>query len=99
MAYLFDASGHKIAKIGDDERVRNMAGVSIGKVAFNGDVYNGMGEKVGTVEENGDIYQEGKKIGTVKNNGDVFDYEGRRVGKVAGGNVKLGGAALLLLAR
>lgn len=36
---------------------------------------------------------------TIGGYGAVYDYEGTRVGKVAGGHIKLGGAALLLLAR
>jgi len=99
MADILDVSGRKLATLGDDEKVRDMQGIIIGSVSFNGDIYNAMARKVGTFEENGDIYQEGKKTGRVDSVGMVYDYENQRVGKVVGGNIKLGGAALLLLVR
>ena len=89
-----------MAIMDDDGIVKDLKNIKIGRVSVNGEVFNTGGKKVGSFRENGYIYDEdGKHIGTVRNDGGVYDYEVQRVGKVIGGNIKQGGAALLLLVR
>ncbi len=99
MGDIFDTTSHKIATIKDDLKVRSIKGVVLGRVAINGDVYNIGGQKVGYFQENGKIYKGGSCVGTIHADGKVTDYEGQYIGKVTGSNIKLGGAALLLLVR
>lgn len=97
---LYDAGGKKIAIIDDDMKVRDLQNRIIGSVRENGEVYDPTGNKAGHLSErDGYIYDETKRIGRVDAYGAVYDYEGTRVGKVMGGHIKLGGAALLLLVR
>src|SRR5258706_897788 len=99
MADILNLSGEKLVTMGEDNKVRNGMGVIIGSVLNDGDVYNNMGRKVGNVDGKGYVYEAGSHIGTVHGDGRVFDYENHCVGKVVGGHIESGGAALLLLVR
>ncbi len=99
MGNILDISGHKMATIREDGKVRNTAGVIMGHVSDSGEVYNNMAEKVGSFRANGYVYKAGSHIGTVHSDGRVYDYENRCVGKVVGDHIESGGAALLLLVR
>lgn len=100
MSNILDASGNKIATIGEDGKVRNTGGIVIGHVAgSSGEVYNNMAEKVGSFRANGYVYKAGSHIGTVHSDGRVYDWQNHCVGKVVGDHIESGGAALLLLVR
>ncbi len=98
MSDILNASGQKMATIGEDNKVRNLQGVVIGLVLNNGDVHSS-GRKIGSVDGRGYVYEGGDHIGTVHSDGRVFDYENHYVGKVTGEHTQSGGAALLLLVR
>lgn len=61
MNNILNASGNKMATIGQDGIVYNTMGVSLGRVQDNGDVYDNMGNKVGSYDGKGGMYmkQEG----------------------------------------
>ncbi len=97
MADILNESGQKVATMSEDNKVRNLQAVVIGSVLNNGDVYSSMGQKIGHVDGRGYVYEGENHIGTVHNDGTVYDYSNHRVGKVIGGHIESGGAALLLL--
>lgn len=99
MGDIYDASGHKMAKIGQDGIVYNTAGVRLGKVLDNGEVHNSNGIKIGRYDGNGYVYEGVNRIGALRENGKVYDYDDHYVGKVIGDHEESGGAALLLLVR
>ena len=99
MGDILDASGHKIATIGQDWIVYNTMMVNLGHVQDNGDVYDNMGTKIGGYDGKGYVYEAGKHIGTVHSDGKVYDYENDLIGSVIGNHIQSGGAALLLLVR
>ena len=99
MANILDAGGEKLATMDEDNKVRDLQGKIIGHVLNNGDVLNVGGHKIGEYDDKGDIYEGGHKIGMVRGDGSVFDYNNHCVGKITGGHISSGGAALLLLVR
>ena len=98
MADIFNAAGQKMATMNDDNKVRDLQGKVIGSVLNNGDVYN-ISRKIGYIDDEGDVYEAGSRVGEVRPDGRVFDYEEKYVGKIVGGHIESGGAALLLLVR
>ena len=99
MGDILDVSGHKMATIGEDNKVRDLQNVIIGSVLNNGEVFDIKGQKLGHVDGRGYVYEAGNHIGTVNSDGRVYDYENHWVGKISGGHIESGGAALLLLVR
>lgn len=97
MSDIQDASGHKMATIGEDGKVRNSMNVVIGYVTDDHHVHSATGQEVGSFDASGLVYKAGSHIGTVKDDGRVYDYENRCIGRVAGDHIESGGAALLLL--
>ena len=98
MADILDASGDKVATMGEDNKVRNLQGVVIGSVSNTGEVWS-IGRKIGTVDGEGRVYEVGRCIGDVRGDGTVYDSTNHYMGKVEGGHIQSGGAALLLLVR
>ncbi len=99
MSNILDASGHKIATIGEDGKVRNAGGVVLGHVSNDDHVFNTVGIKIGYVDSKGYVYRGGSHVGTVHGDGRVYDYEEHYLGKIIGDHIESGGAALLLLIR
>ena len=99
MSDILDASGHKMATIGQDGVVYNLAHVRLGHVDDIGNVYDDKAVKVGNYDGSGFVYEAGRHIGTIHSDGTVYNYENHCVGKVMGDHLESGGAALLLLVR
>lgn len=99
MSDIYDASGHKLATMGEDNKVRNLQNVVVGSVLDNGDVYSAANQKIGNVDGKGYVYEAGSHVGSVHPDGLVYDYQNHCIGKVVGGHTESAGAALLLLVR
>lgn len=95
---ILDASGRALGAIGDDNRVYVEGSTDpIGFVENDREVRDKSYSKIGYFTPEGYVYEGSTHIGTVKNTGYVEDYNGHTVGKVEGGHIFSGGAALLLL--
>ena len=99
MSDLLDVLGHKMGTMGEDFVVRDAKNAVRGHVTLNGEVFSVDNKKVGYFLENGYIYKGTSHVGTVNSTGDIVDYENQHIGRVTGGHVMLGAAALLLLLR
>lgn len=95
---ILDASGRPLGAIGDDNKVY-AEGIAdpIGTVENDREVRDKHYTKIGYFTTEGYVYEGTTHIGTVKNTGYVVDYNDHTVGKVEGGHIFSGGAALLLL--
>lgn len=98
MSEIFNSANQKIGYMEENNHVRNAKGVVVGSVLNNGDVYN-TASKIGKVDGRGFIWEGGRHAGTVFPDGVVRDYSNQIVGRVVGGHIYSGGAALLLLLR
>ena len=99
MAKLLDESNRPVGTIDDDGIVRNNTNTQWGRVdLYYRSVHDKANAKVGYYDVNGHIFDEnGSPKGSVDNNGIVKDYNTTIIGKVEGGHIDSGGAALLLL--
>lgn len=97
MSDILNASGKKVAKLGDDMKVRNTKGEVIGYIDSDNHVFQRDGDKAGRFDFKGHIYKAERIIGKVRPDGTVYDEENHLAGKVKGDNVMSAGAALMLL--
>ena len=100
MSNIIDEKGHKVATIGEDMVVHNLAGDNIGHVTDTNEVFNRENSKVGHFQESdGYVFNyNNDHIGTIRA-GKAWDLQDHWVGGVQGDHVYSGGAALLLLVR
>ncbi len=99
MINILDINNRKLAEIHDDETIWSVSHVKLGRFSAD-DIYDNDGSKAGHLGANGYVFNEmNKHVGTVRNTGDVYDIEGHHVGRVVGGHMGMGGAALLLIVR
>ncbi len=100
MGDILDASGHKLATLGEDKKVRDLHSVVIGHVEQENHLYDNMEKSAGRFDNQGYVYDAmNNMMGKVHADGKVYDQRNIYVGKVVGDHIESGGAALLLLVR
>ena len=99
MSNILNSLGNKVATIGEDGMVHNLAGVKIGHISEDSHAYNNSGIRVGYFDSKGYVYKGTNHIGTIHSDGKIYDYNNHYLGKVVGDHIESGGAALLLLVR